>query len=69
MCFLKLPHTKLVLFDGCFAAVYVYPFNAQNLRFVIVDVVSDKLLTININNLDYIDYSHSIVAGGLLLIS
>jgi hypothetical protein len=35
-------------------------------------VVSNKLLTININkinNLNYLDYSHSIVAGGLLEIS
>ena len=39
----KLPYIKLVLFDGCFAAVYVYPFSAQNLRFVIVDVVSNFL--------------------------
>jgi hypothetical protein len=76
-----------------FAAVYVYPFSAQNLRFVIVDVVSNflsntkeksqqnqplafvvsnKLLTININkinNLDYLDYSHSIVPGGFDVIS
>ena len=77
-----------MLFDSRFATVYVYPFSAQNLRFVIVDVVSNflsntkeksqqnqplafvvsnKLLTINIikiNNLVYLDYSHSIVAGG-----
>jgi hypothetical protein len=39
----KLPHAKLVVFDGCFAAVYVHPFSAQNLRFVIVDVVSNFL--------------------------
>ena len=39
----KLPHTKLVLFDSRFATVYVYPFSAQNLRFVIVDVVSNFL--------------------------
>ena len=32
-----------MLFDSRFAAVYVYPFSAQNLRFVIVDVVSNFL--------------------------
>ena len=42
----KLPHAKLVLFDGCIAAVYVYPFSAQNLRVVIVDVVSNFLSNI-----------------------
>ena len=36
-------NTKLVLFDSRFTAVYVYPFSAQNLRFVIVDVVSNFL--------------------------
>ena len=42
----KLPHAKLALFDGSFAAVYVYPLSAQNLRFVIVDVVSNFLFNI-----------------------
>ena len=37
----KLPHTKIVLFDSRFTAVYVYPFSAQNLCFLIVDVVSN----------------------------
>ena len=58
----KLPHTKLALFDSCFVAAYVNPFNAQNQPLAFE--VSNNVLTTNINknnNLSYLNYAHSIV--------